>query len=365
MKMEQTVFIVGLGLIGSSLAVCIKNEHPDITLLGYDAHQETMAIAKQQRIIDDFTEDFEQACLKADIIILAGPVHTTLAYLKQLASYALKPNVLVTDVGSTKSEIVRYAEQFTFDFIGGHPMAGSHKSGVLAVDKRLFENAYFLFTPARQNDARVNELQQLYQGTKAKFIELSPTEHDSITGMVSHLPHIIASSLVNQVDSFSAEHPRVRQLAAGGFRDVTRIASSDPTMWTDILLSNQTLLVKLIDAWQQNMDQVKYWIQNSQKEAIYTFFENAKETRDTLPIHQRGAIPGFYDLFVNVPDHPGVIAEVTSLIAEAKLSLVNVKILETREDIIGILQLSFKNEEDLLAAKNEIEAKTSYHCHMK
>ncbi len=208
-------------------------------------------------------------------------------------------------------------------------------------------------------------MQQLYQGTKAKFIELSPAEHDSITGMVSHLPHIIASSLVNQVDSFSVEHPRVRQLAAGGFRDVTRIASSDPTMWTDILLSNQALLVKLIDAWQQNMDQVKHWIQNSQKEAIYMFFENAKETRDTLPIHQRGAIPGFYDLFVNVPDYPGVIAEVTSLIAEAKLSLVNVKILETREDIIGILQLSFKNEEDLLAAKNEIEAKTSYHCHMK
>lgn len=365
MKMNQTVLIVGLGLIGSSLAVCIKNEHPNVTVIGYDYQPETMTIAQQQKIIDGTATQFEEAAIEADIIILAGPIHTTIDYLEQLSHYQLKPTVLVTDVGSTKSEIVVYATQFPFDFIGGHPMAGSHKSGVLAVDNRLFENAYFIFTPTVAISKRVVELKKLYRGTKAKFIELSPSEHDQITGMLSHLPHIIASSLVNQADDFSTDHPRARQLAAGGFRDITRIASSDPTMWTDILLSNKTLLVQLIDNWQTNMNQLKEWLQKNQKEAIYTFFENAKETRDTLPIHQQGAIPGFYDLFVNVPDYPGVIAEVTSLIAEAELSLVNVKILETREDIIGILQLSFKNEADLSSAKNYIESHTHYHCHTK
>ena len=364
--MKQTVFIIGLGLIGASLALAIKKAHPQATITGWDLAT-TRAIAQEKQIIDHLPASFEEGAEQADIILLAVPVKTSLDYLEQLATLALKPTVLVTDAGSTKQEIMNLAQSMPFDFIGAHPMAGSHKSGVLAGNVDLFENAYFIFTtPDNQTIAqRVGELKELFVGTRAKYVELSAQEHDQITGMLSHFPHIIASGLVNQADLFNQEHPRAKQLAAGGFRDITRIASADPQMWTDILLSNRDFLVELVAQWQAQMDEVTQWLQVGDREAIYRFFENAKDTRDSLPIHSNGAIPAFYDLFIDVPDQAGVIAETTGILGKAGISIINVKILETREDIIGVLQISFKNQTDLMAAKACIEEQTNYQCRLK
>ena len=364
--MKQNVFIIGLGLIGASLALTIKKEHPETAIFGWDL-EATRAIAKEKQIIDHVPTSFEEGAKQADIILLAVPVKTSLVYMEQLMHLELKPNVLVTDAGSTKQEIMTLAQQAPFDFIGAHPMAGSHKSGVLAGNVNLFENAYFIFTPPEDASiaTRVEELKVLFAGTRAKYVELSATEHDQITGMLSHFPHIIASGLVNQADIFNQAHPRAKQLAAGGFRDITRIASSDPQMWTDILLSNRSFLVELVGQWQAHMDEVVGWLQAGDRDAIYRFFESAKDTRDSLPIHTNGAIPAFYDLFVDVPDQAGVIAETTGILGKAGISIINVKILETREDIIGVLQISFKNQTDLLAAKACIEEQTTYQCRLK
>lgn len=357
----KTIMIVGLGLIGSSLAKCIKLDHPDVTLIGWDYSDSTKLIAKKIGIVDNVPDSFEEGAKLADVIILATPVSISINYLNQLATLSLKDNVLVSDTGSTKKEIMQQAKDMPFDFIGAHPMAGSHKSGVAAADEKLFENAYFIITNDR-HITRVDELKQLYSGTHAKYVELSSDEHDEITAMLSHLPHIIASGLVNQADAFNQEHPRAKQLAAGGFRDITRIASSDPKMWTDILMSNRATLVQELDDWQNQMNQVKQWLLSKDSAAIYDFFERAKETRDQLPIHKKGTIPAFYDLFVDVPDKPGIIAEVTGLLGEANISIINLKILETREDIIGVLQVSFKNDHDLSQAKKCIESHTDYVC---
>lgn len=357
----KRIMIVGLGLIGASLAKCIKKEFPTDTIVGWDYSENTNLIAKKTGIVDEVPVSFSDGAIKADIIILATPVSISMNYLNELAHLPLKETVLVTDTGSTKKEIITLAKTMPFDFVGGHPMAGSHKSGVTAANELLFENAYFIIT----NDLdvpRVDELTQLYKGTNAKYVELSSTEHDAITAMLSHLPHIIASGLVNQADVFNQLHPRAKQLAAGGFRDITRIASSDPKMWTDILMSNQETLIASINDWQEQMDEVKEWLITKNSQAIYAFFERAKETRDHLPIHQKGTIPAFYDLFIDVPDKPGIIAEVTTLLGQEKLSIINLKILETREDIIGVLQVSFKSDKDLLKAKTCIEEQTEYLC---
>ncbi|WP_270279497.1 prephenate dehydrogenase [Vagococcus bubulae] len=358
---QKKIMIIGLGLIGASLAKCIKNAHPNTFILGWDALDSTKLIAKKTGIVDDIPEDFDTGVCDSDVIILSTPVSVSIHYLNQLSTLTLKETVLVTDTGSTKQEIMSTAKEMPFDFIGSHPMAGSHKSGVTAADDNLFENAYFIFT----NDLaipRVNELKELFIGTRAKYVELTSSEHDEITAMLSHLPHIIASGLVNQADTFNQAHPRAKQLAAGGFRDITRIASSDPKMWTDILMSNRATLIEELDEWQGQMTQVKTWLQQKNVQEIYRFFERAKETRDQLPIHQKGTIPAFYDLFVDVPDKPGIIAEVTGLLGEDRLSIINLKILETREDIIGVLQVSFKNDHDLLKAKECIETQTDYTC---
>lgn len=363
--MAQHVFIVGLGLIGASMALCIRQTNPELIVVGWDSQSKTREQAVEQQIVDYVASDFETGAEQADVILLAVPVRTTLAYLDVLERINLSDHVIITDVSSTKQQVVTSAEQKNLRFVGGHPMAGSHKSGIQAADAKLFENAYYIFTPLEKTKKDVEKLQELFCGTKAKYVNLTAREHDRITGMLSHFPHILAAGLVNQAEQFNQEYPRAKQLAAGGFRDITRIASSDPVMWTDILLSNKQILLERLADWQQEMTQIAEWIMTENQSEIFSFFNRAKESRDQLPVHKQGAIPAFFDLFIDVPDEPGVIAEVTGLIGKAGVSLINLKIQETREDILGILQISFKNQQDLLQAKRIIMSNTSYHCWIK
>lgn len=363
--MNQQVLIIGLGLIGASLAKGIRQTHPETTVAGWDHSPTTCQTAIEKGIIDSCAKDFATAAPTADIIVFATPVSVTLSYLEELSQLRLKPGVIVTDAGSTKSVIMEAAANLPFTFIGGHPMAGSHKSGVNACDANLFENAYYIFTPQAKDQAALQTLHELFAGTRAKYVELTASEHDEITGMLSHLPHIIAASLVNQADHFNQEHPRAKQLAAGGFRDLTRIASSDPLMWTDILLSNRETLMSQLTLWQEQMSKVQRLLIHRDREGIYQFFHHARDTRDRLPVHKNGAIPAFYDLYVDVPDIPGVLAEVTGLLGEAGISIINLKIQETREDIQGVLQISLKNQRDLEAAKTCLTTQTPYTCRVK
>ncbi|EME3517683.1 prephenate dehydrogenase [Enterococcus faecium] len=363
--MAQHVFIVGLGLIGASMALCIRQTNPELIVVGWDSQSKTREQAVEQQIVDYVANDFETGAEQADVILLAVPVRTTLAYLDVLERINLSDHVIITDVSSTKQQVVTSAEQKNLRFVGGHPMAGSHKSGIQAADAKLFENAYYIFTPLEKTKKDVEKLQELFCGTKAKYVTLTAGEHDRITGMLSHFPHILAAGLVNQAEQFNQEYPRAKQLAAGGFRDITRIASSDPVMWTDILLSNKQILLERLADWQQEITQIAEWIMTENQSEIFSFFNRAKESRDQLPVHKQGAIPAFFDLFIDVPDETGVIAEVTGLIGKAGVSLINLKIQETREDILGILQISFKNQQDLLQAKRTIISNTSYHCWIK
>lgn len=365
--MKKNVVIIGLGLIGSSLALTIRKAHSLVKITGIDSNQDSIVFAEKRGMIDNSAELSEKVLANADIIILCSPVKNMIAQLKEISQMKLKENVIITDVGSTKKKIVDAANFLGItNFIGGHPMAGSHKSGVSAGDVDLFENAYYILTPSSDDQLPfIKILQNLLSGTRAKFVILSSEEHDQITGMLSHVPHIIAAGLVNQSSEFNIEYPRSRQLAAGGFRDLTRIASSDPRMWTDILLSNQQPILSLMKKWQTEMERVIDWIATGDQEAIFQFFYEAKETRNQMPIHKEGAIPAFHDLFVDVPDMPGIIAEVTGILGESHLSLINIKILETREDVYGILQLTFKNQLDLQKAKEILERQTSYLCYEK
>lgn len=368
---RKHVLIVGLGLIGGSIALGIKKEHPAVDIVGLDVEKASLTMGEKLGIIDRIGLSLQIEAPKADVIIFCCPVRQTKELLVELAELSLKENVLVTDTGSTKNSIVKTAElleQKGVRFIGGHPMAGSHKSGVSAAKVDLFENAYYLLTPledTKENQAAVAELKHLLKGTHGKFMILSPKEHDEITGMLSHLPHIIAAALVNQTTGFTVTHPNAKRLAAGGFRDMTRIASSDPVMWTDILLTNKDVLLELLASWKQSVTEMMEYLQEQDSSAIYHFFDEAKETRDAMPVHNEGALPAFFDLFVDVPDYPGVISEVTGHLADEEISVINLKILETREDINGILQLTFQNQSDLERAKSCLKNKSSYRCYEK
>ncbi len=369
MIQDKKIAIIGLGLIGGSIALAIKKGHPNNRLIGIDTNQEAVESGKKLHVIDEIVPDIKEVSAEIDIIFICTPTVQTKKILQELQQIKFKSNVIVTDVGSTKVEIVNMAHQNQSQkvvFVGGHPMAGSHKSGVFAAAADLFENAYYLFTPENEQEEQAYDfLCDLLIATNAKFLKIKPREHDQIVGILSHIPHIVAAGLVNQTNSFLQEHPSARNLAAGGFRDITRIASSDPVMWTDILLTNQQILLHDLAQWQLEIAEIQHFIAEGNRKAIHQFFTKAKETRDSLPVHSKGAIPSFYDLFIDIPDYPGAIAEVTARLAEAKLSIINLKILETREEIQGILQVTFKNKKDLVQGKACITKHTTYPCYEK
>lgn len=362
--MKGRVFVIGLGLIGGSLALCIKNEHKDSTIIGFDINHEQVRLAKMLGVIDEIAETIEDGALEADLIIVSAPVNQTAIIIEQLSNLPLKQNVIISDTGSTKRKIVVNAiclKNKGFTFIGGHPMAGSHKSGVSAAKEILFENAFYLLTPYNDIEQdKVEELKCWLKGTHAKFLITSPENHDYLTGIVSHFPHIIAASLVRQTERLAKEESLIPRLAAGGFRDITRIASSSPQMWKDILLHNKEVLIELLNDWQEEMFWIKELLQKENGNAIFDYFHQAKQFRDGLPVREKGAIPAFYDLFVDVPDYPGVISEITGFLAKENISITNIRILETREDINGVLVISFQTDEDRQRAEKCISSYSAY-----
>ena len=362
--MAKTIYIAGLGLIGTSMALGIKRDHPDYEILGYNRSQTSRKIALERGMVDRVTDDFASFAPLADVIILCLPIKQTVAFIKDLANMDLKEGVIISDAGSTKAEIVAVADEYlagkSFRFIGAHPMAGSHKTGAVSADVNLFENAYYIFTPSSLTTPdTLEEMKDLLSGLHARFIEIDAKEHDRVTSQISHFPHILASSLMEQTAIYAEKHEMARYFAAGGFRDMTRIAESEPGMWTSILLSNRETILERIENFKERLDVIGQALSQGDEDHIWNFFNQAREQRQAMEIHKRGGVDSSYDLFVDVPDEEDVILRILELLRGT--SLVNIHINEeNREDVHGILQISFRNAQDLERAQQVITQNTDY-----
>ncbi|NTV89586.1 MAG: prephenate dehydrogenase/arogenate dehydrogenase family protein, partial [Clostridiales bacterium] len=259
------ISIIGLGLIGGSLARAFRTKAGILDITAVNRNPEAVSQALADGIIArGFAEldaqAMEHVCA-SDIIFICTPVQRTMQYLEFLSG-KVGPSCLVTDVASTKGEIMAFVEKLPDAplFIGGHPMAGSEKTGYRAGYAHMFENAYYVLTPAAGSQACVsadpsavtvyadalNRLVSLVRATGAFPVVMNAGEHDFVTGGISHIPHIVASLLVNMTMSLDTPDGKMRLLAAGGFRDITRIASSSPEMWENIVMSNREYIDKLI-----------------------------------------------------------------------------------------------------------------------
>lgn len=362
--MKKTILIVGLGLIGSSLALCIRKQHPDYHILGFEPNPASAQVALERKMVDYLSDDLVELAGQADVILLSVPIQVSLELIEKLSHMNLKEGVLITDAGSTKSAIVTAAEKFllpkNINFIGGHPMAGSHKSGAAAADIHLFENAYYIMTPCQATKAdAVSRLTDLLSGTGARFVQIDAAEHDRVTSQISHFPHVLASSLMNQAGDYAQNHPFTNNFAAGGFRDMTRIAESEPGMWTSILMTNPEAILDRIEEFQDRLNQVSTVLKSGNKEAIWDFFERGRQTRKAMEIHKRAGVDSFYDLFLSVPDEEDTILKVLEVLRG--ISIVNIRINEeNREDIHGILQITFKNKVQLEQAAQRLKEQTNY-----
>ncbi|MBY6035851.1 prephenate dehydrogenase [Fictibacillus nanhaiensis] len=352
------VLLIGVGLIGGSIALTIKKEH-EAVIIGYDIKASNCDTALKLGVIDKISTNFVQDAGDADLIIIATPVEETLHVMDTLSSIQPAIQALVMDVGSTKNTIMAKAEKLGENgivFIGGHPMAGSHKTGVESAKPHLFENAFYMLTPSSYTpENKIEEAKEWLKGTHAKFIVVQADEHDFLTGIVSHFPHLIASSLVRVAQNHAQDNPLIQQLAAGGFRDITRIASSSPNMWSDIVSQNKSHLLSLLTEWKEEMETVIGFVKNGDKNELFHFFDGAKSFRDGLPIKSKGAIPPFSDLYVDVLDKVGALSKVTTLLADSKISIINLSILEVREGLDGVLRVSFQNEEDRDKARDLLQ----------
>ncbi|GGB54653.1 prephenate dehydrogenase [Fictibacillus barbaricus] len=345
----KNVLLIGVGLIGGSIALAIKKEH-EATIFGYDVYADNTQTAVNLGVIDEAVTDFSQIASTVDLIIIATPVEETLKVMKRLASIRPTIKALVMDVGSTKKAIMNEAENMakqSIRFIGGHPMAGSHKTGVESAKAHLIENAFYFLTPnSITSEIDIDETKNWLRGTRAKFLVADPDEHDFLTGIVSHFPHLIASSLVRLAQNHAVKNPLIQQLAAGGFRDITRIASSSPKMWSDIVSQNKSHLLLLLNEWKDEMDEVIRFVEKGDPLELFEYFDGAKAFRDQLPVRLKGAIHPFSDLYVDIQDRVGALSHVTAVLAESQISIINLTILEVREGLYGVLRLSFQDEDD-------------------
>lgn len=343
---KKNIVVAGLGLIGGSLAKGMIIDHH---IIGYDVNEKTLNYALENGVINEIALNFPEACQKADIVILASPISSTIELLQEMNEMIFKKDIIVTDACSVKGSILNVANEMTNEhiiFIGGHPMAGSHKKGIQAAKLHLFENAIYVLTPTTEKSkTQIEVIKDVLHNTKSNFIILTPEEHDEMTGVISHFPHLIASSLVHQAKNWQNKHPYLPELAAGGFRDITRIASSNPYLWQDIFSHNQGKMVLLLGDWIEEMIKLKEMIEENHKDEMTDYLQQAKNYRDGLGSRKKGALPSFYDVYVDIQDQTGALANVVQLLAFAEISITNIRILEIREGIMGALRLSVSNKQ--------------------
>lgn len=346
--MNQTTKIgfVGLGLIGGSIAKAIRQYYPEYEIVAFDKNKETLALATQESVIDVACTSINDNFNDCKYIFLCAPVSYNTAYLKQLKPH-IDSNCILTDVGSVKASI--HKEVIALDmeeqFIGGHPMAGSEKSGFVNSKAMLIENAYYIVTPTEKvAKEKVEKYAAFVESLKALPVVLGYEEHDYITGAISHLPHIIASALVKFVKDNDGKDELMKHLAAGGFKDITRIASSSPTMWQHICLKNRDNIVKILDDYIALLEEAKVNVAEGAEQDIYNFFETSKNYRNSIPGGSSGPIKRMYAVYCDIIDEAGGIAAIATILAANNINLKNIGIIHNREFEEGVLRIEFYDE---------------------
>lgn len=365
MKFDNVGFI-GLGLIGGSIAKKMKANNPDIHICATAHHVETIQEAYREGLIDNNALLPLTAFHDCDVIFLCAPVQRNLDYLSKLKNI-IRKDCYITDVGSTKTEIHEDVIRLNMEanFIGGHPMTGSEKTGILAANKTLLENAYYIITPtAVTPQADVEDFRKFVHSLGSIPLVLDYKTHDYSTAAISHLPHMIAYSLVNLVQQIDDDNETMKSIAAGGFKDITRIASSSPVMWQNICASNRDQILTLMDKYTALLSELRGYIESSNEQALLDFFQSAKDYRDSLSLPSIKTESTYYELFVDLPDETGGIAKVSRILADAGISIKNIGIVNNREFEEGILHISFDDEKSRSKAK-ELLTEQGYVTHIR
>jgi prephenate dehydrogenase len=352
MEDQTIVTVVGLGLIGGSLCHAFKKAR--ITVKGVSGCS-TIEKARDMQVID---EGFEygrifDALRNSDFVFLCTPLQDIVSRLPEVFE-CCERNTVITDVGSTKSVICMTAEKYLSRgayFIGGHPMAGSEKRGIENANPYLFYDAVYVLTPLRRTPKKATKrLSDLISLLGAKIMVLEPGMHDMIAASVSHLPQLLAVSLANHLADKDSD--LYRNLAAGGFRDMTRIASSSYDVWKDIISTNVEQIGAALDDFQERIRHLRSILKDEQ--ALREAFDRARRERYTIPRYSKGFLKPLFDVRVSVKDRAGELARITNIIYYHDINIKDIEIVSIREGEGGILRLGFSAQKDARRAAEEL-----------
>jgi prephenate dehydrogenase len=345
----KKIAVIGLGLIGGSLARALKERLHIPEIIAIDSDSASVDKALKDGSIDRGFTEIDSYIFDSDIVFIATPVECVSKYVDLLAG-KVKPECILTDVGSTKKEIIDYISKCPASpcFIGGHPMAGSENTGYESGYAHLFENAYYILCPSLTADeVSKKTMINIVNAIGAIPIVIEADKHDRITGSISHIPHVVASALVNMVKLLDSEDDQMRMLAAGGFKDITRIASSSPEMWQNIILSNKQQVLELLRIYIDLLHEFEILVGKNDREKIYNFFDSARCYRNLFSSAKAGLISPIFDIIVDVVDKPGIIGEIATLLGSKSINIKNINVSNSREFEQGCLKITLPDLESV------------------
>ena len=328
--------IIGIGFLGGSIVKSLSKSKKINKIIALDKNISSLKKAHSEGVITEYVTKVNEKFSDCDIIFISTPVSTIVEYVKELKKY-IKKECIITDTGSTKKTIIEGTKGIDVEFIGGHPMIGSERVGYETSKEFLFENSYYIITKKSTNKQQsIEKLKEIIIEIGAIPIIIDEEKHDYITSVISHVPHIVASALVRLVRDLDDEEELMKTLAAGGFKDITRIASSDPTMWENICNENKHEITNVLKILINILENFEKQIDNREK--TYKFFETSKEYRDSF-INKKINGNTMPEIDICVKDENGAIAKITAILSENDIGIKNIEVLNNRENNFGALKI--------------------------
>ena len=286
MNLFKQTTLIGIGLIGSSIARAIKKKNLSRKICIFSRSQKTINKAKKLKLGNIYTTHLKQSVKNSDLVILCTPLSTYETILKKISNNIM-PNAILSDVGSVKLSVDKIFSKFLnkgFHIIPAHPIAGTEKSGPEAGFAELFVRRWCVLTPSSNYDKKsLNKIQKLWINLGSKTLIMKPENHDKILALTSHMPHLISYSIVLSVLNINAkEKSKVIKFSAGGFRDFTRIASSDAIMWKDIFLNNKKNLLKTVKEFEKSLNLIKNLVKTDKSKKLLNIFSKTKQIRKLI-----------------------------------------------------------------------------------
>ena len=355
-----TVAILGLGLMGGSLGLAIKQAALAVRVIGFDRDERVRARALELGAITHTAESLPQAVADAELIFIATPVRSIPAVFAEAAAL-MKTDSIVTDVGSTKAGLVEQVGELVpagVHFIGGHPVAGSEKEGIDAATADLYSGCLWILTPTEATStAAYGRLVRFLTALECRVLALDPRRHDEALALTSHLPQLVSSTLMGFASDVANAGEGLPLLTAGGFKDMTRIAGSSPDLWVDIIRENRPALLGLVRRFQEAFGLAAVYVERGDWEGLRDWLGEARVARRSLAAKPGLAPAELVELLISVTDRPGVLSEITTTVGEAGVNIEDLNIVHSAEGGRGVIHLSVSGREGAGSAQSALEKK--------